>query len=283
MRALDDKLKLITGSMNSMRLNITHTTSYKYDGPVDYGLQQLRLTPKSHNGQNVVSWATRVVGGTSQLKFEDSHMNTVELISFDEAVTEVEVHCEGVVEVNDNGGVLGRHSGFMPLWMFQRTTELTKPGPLSRKLAKSIDQSLPALDQLHALSHEILNRVTYGVGQTDSSFNAETALELGHGVCQDHTHIFLACARLLRHPARYVSGYLMMNDRVEQDATHAWAEAYVENLGWVGFDVSNGISPDSRYVRVATGLDYSEAAPVSGTRFGSAVEQLNVAVQVQQQ
>ena len=65
-----------------------------------------------------------------------------------------------------------------------------------------------------------------------------------------------ARARALEVPARYVSGYLMMDDRVDQEATHAWAEAFVEGLGWVGFDISNGISPDPRYVRVATGRDY---------------------------
>jgi len=114
-------------------------------------------------------------------------------------------------------------------------------------------------------------------------WTAEDALEAGHGVCQDHAHSFIACCRYMDIPARYVSGYLMMDDRIDQDATHAWAEAYVEGLGWVGFDVSNGISPDTRYVRVATGLDYAEAAPVSGTRFGSAGEALAVQVQVQQQ
>jgi transglutaminase-like putative cysteine protease len=84
-------------------------------------------------------------------------------------------------------------------------------------------------------------------------------------------------------PARYVSGYLMMNDRVHQDASHAWAEAHVEGVGWVGFDVSNGISPDARYVRVATGLDYREAAPISGLRFGQGGEALSIDIQVQQQ
>ena len=74
----------------------------------------------------------------------------------------------------------------------------------------------------------------------------------------------------------------MMNDRVDQDASHAWAEAHVEGLGWVGFDVSNGISPDERYVRIATGLDYRDAAPVSGMRMGTANESMIVSVQVQQ-
>ena len=111
---------------------------------------------------------------------------------------------------------------------------------------------------------------------------AEDALAAGRGVCQDHAHVFVAAARHLGHPARYVSGYLMLDDRVEQDASHAWAEVWIEGLGWVGFDVSNGISPDERYVGVARGLDYRDAAPISGVRFGSGEEELHVSVQVQQ-
>jgi transglutaminase-like putative cysteine protease len=74
----------------------------------------------------------------------------------------------------------------------------------------------------------------------------------------------------------------MMNDRVDQDATHAWAEVWVGDLGWIGFDVSNGISPDMRYVRIATGLDYSQAAPISGMTLGGSGELIDVTVQVQQ-
>lgn len=83
-------------------------------------------------------------------------------------------------------------------------------------------------------------------------------------------------------PARYVSGYLMMDDRIDQDATHAWAEAHISGIGWIGFDVSNCISPDERYIRVATGLDYKEAAPISGMRIGSSEETMSVSLQVQQ-
>lgn len=89
--------------------------------------------------------------------------------------------------------------------------------------------------------------------------------------------------RLAGIPARYVSGYLMMNDRIEQEATHAWAEAHIEGLGWVGFDISNGISPDPRYVRVATGRDYRDAAPVTGISFGGTEQVLTVDVAVEQQ
>ena len=113
-----------------------------------------------------------------------------------------------------------------------------------------------------------------------SEREAEEAVAAGWGVCQDHAHIFIAAARSLDIPARYVSGYLMMNDRINQEATHAWAEAYVQNLGWVGFDVANAMCPDDRYVRVATGLDYGEAAPVSGTRRRAGAERLAVTVEV---
>ena len=108
-------------------------------------------------------------------------------------------------------------------------------------------------------------------------------MEQGGGVCQDHAHIFIAAARMLDIPARYVSGYLMMNDRIEQEATHAWAEAYVQNLGWVGFDISNQISPDTRYVRVATGRDYRDTAPITGISFGAVEEDLHVDLAIEQQ
>ena len=123
----------------------------------------------------------------------------------------------------------------------------------------------------------------YEVGASEVHWSAEDALAAGRGVCQDHAHVFVACARVLGLPARYVSGYLMTEGREVQDAAHAWAEAHVPGLGWVGFDPANGISPDTRYVRVATGLDYGQAAPVSGTRYGGAEEGLSVSVEVAQQ
>ena len=151
-----------------------------------------------------------------------------------------------------------------------------------RALVRDIGGNEP-LEKLHALSQVVREVVDYEVGSSEPEWSAEEALAAGKGVCQDHTHVFLAAARHFDIPARYVSGYLMLNDRVTQDAMHAWAEAYVDGLGWVGFDVSNGIAPDERYVRVATGLDYGDAAPVSGTRIGGAGEALEVQIEVAQQ
>jgi transglutaminase-like putative cysteine protease len=136
---------------------------------------------------------------------------------------------------------------------------------------------------LHELSAHIAERVPYAKGATGVATKAEEAVAAGEGVCQDHSHIFIGAVRLLDIPARYVSGYLMMNDRVTQEASHAWAEAHIEGLGWVGFDVSNGISPDPRYVRVATGRDYRDAAPVTGISFGASEQVLSVDLEVEQQ
>ena len=166
---------------------------------------------------------------------------------------------------------------------FRRSTELTRAGPNVRRLMKGLREEVAEdIPRLHALSARIIAEVPYVVGATSSSTSAEEAIEQGAGgVCQDHAHMFVAAARIMGYPARYVSGYLMMNDRVHQDASHAWAEAHIDGVGWVGFDVSNGISPDARYVRVATGLDYREAAPVSGLRFGAGGEALSIDIQVQ--
>jgi len=267
-----------------MRLKILHRTTYRYDHPPSYGLQELRLTPKDRASQKVLHWAIAIEGGRREAEFDDQHMNHVCLLSFTGDANEIAVTTEGEVETQDTKGVVGRHHGFAPLWLFERPTDLTRAGNQTRKLTKGLADDFPnMLGRLHELSLRIRNTVDYVTGQTNSETTAEAALEHGSGVCQDHAHIFLAAAREMGIPARYVSGYLMMNDRVHQDATHAWAEAHVEDLGWVGFDVSNVISPDERYVRVATGLDYREAAPVSGLRFGDhGSERLAVDIQVQQ-
>jgi transglutaminase-like putative cysteine protease len=267
-----------------MRLKILHTTTYHFDHPVSYGLQQLRLVPKSRTGQAVLHWKMEIEGGRMETEFTDHHQNRVSLISFDPQASSIVVHCEGEVETSDTAGVTGRHAGFAPLWFFQGATDLTRAGARVRALAKGLKDEEPEdIPRLHALSARIIAAVPYEIGMTHATTTAEEAMEQGGGVCQDHAQIFVAAARYMGYPARYVSGYLLMSDRVHQDASHAWAEVHIEPLGWVGFDVSNGYSPDERYVRVATGLDYRDAAPVSGLRYGKAGEAMSIDIQVQQQ
>lgn len=267
-----------------MRLTISHTTRYRYDRPAQHALQQVRLTPKSRAGQTIIGWQTEITGGTKQLAYDDQHNNHVELIAFEPDATEIVIHSHGAVESTNGTGIVGAHGGFAPLWYFRRPTALTRSGAALRRLARERDKAGDGDDvaNLHALMASIERDVRYDKGNTHTETTAEEALEAGHGVCQDHAHIFIALARMLGYPARYVSGYLMMNDRIEQEATHAWAEAHIGGLGWIGFDVSNSISPDERYVRVATGLDYREAAPISGLLVGAGAEEMAVTLQVQQ-
>lgn len=250
-----------------MLLTISHVTEYLYSDPVSYALQQLRMTPKTSGGQTVRSWDTRISGGAVQLSYEDQNNNHVELVEIEPDVSRVEVRSTGQVETFDTSGIIGLHGGFSPLWMFERSTDLTLAGPQINKLAQDFKLD-NTIEGMHALSAAILDRVEYVTETTHSATTAEQAMKLGTGVCQDHTHIFISVCRLAGIPARYVSGYLMMNGQTDQAASHAWAEAHLPALGWVGFDVSNGISPDERYVRVATGLDYQEVAPIKGVRFG---------------
>ena len=132
------------------------------------------------------------------------------------------------------------------------------------------DDTLP---MLHALLGRIHGEMTFDTDPTHTATTAAEAFALKRGVCQDLTHIFIAAARHLGVPARYVGGYFHRADGVtQQDAGHAWAEAHVPALGWVAFDPANGICATDAHVRVAVGLDYLGAAPVRGARRGGGTE-----------
>ncbi|WEK46662.1 MAG: transglutaminase family protein [Candidatus Andeanibacterium colombiense] len=267
-----------------MRLSIRHTTHYRFAEPVAYGLQRLRLTPKATQGQAVLDWQMRFDGAKLELAYDDQNFNRVTLASVLAGAQEVTIECEGLVETRDKAGVMGWHAGHLPLWAFLAQTRRTRPGAKMRSLIAAVRRGDgDTLAMLHDLSAAIRGGVRYQTGATTVDTTAEESVNEGLGVCQDHAHIFIGVARALDIPTRYVSGYLLMDDRIDQEATHAWAEAHVEGLGWVGFDISNGISPDTRYVRVATGRDYVEAAPITGISFGAAQEELRVALAVEQQ
>jgi transglutaminase-like putative cysteine protease len=267
-----------------MRLYIRHTTRYGFSQPVMHGLQRLRLTPKSSHGQSVIDWTMTFDGIRLEAEYDDHHRNRTSLVSAEPGTTAVTVLCCGTVDTADSAGIVGEHVGFMPLWHFLGQTDLTKPGPKIRSLVAALegDRTKP-LAMLHALCGAVLNAMPYTLGATDSDTTAEAALALGQGVCQDHAHVFISGARLLGLPARYVSGYLLTDGLVDQDAGHGWAEAHVPGLGWVGFDVSNAICPDARYVRLATGCDYRDAAPVTGISVGAGQIALEVSLAVEQQ
>lgn len=264
-----------------MRLKITHRTEYSYDAPVAYALQRLRLIPYGGTTQTIRLWDLTIEGATEQVRFTDQFANETLLISVEGGSQAVAVEAVGEVETHETSGVTGKHRGFAPIWLFRQETPLTEAGEGVRGIADGISGGAE-LERLHELMAAIGDRVAYRKGATVVTTTAEQALAEGNGVCQDHAHIFISAARHLGMPARYVSGYMMVDAAEKQAASHAWAEAHVPSLGWVGFDVANCICPDERYVRLATGRDYRDAAPVTGIRLGAAEEHLAVAITVEQ-
>lgn len=265
-----------------MKLRIRHQTTYTYDQPVRYGLQQMRLIPLTNRLQTVLNWDLAIEGGKAELTCNDQYRNQYTLVQIDAGVTQVSLTASGEVETHSSDGVLGKIYDTAPLWHFKQHTPLTKPGPGIAELSRLISTPSEALGDLHSLSNKILTDLPYGGGATKVTTTAEDALQMESGVCQDHAQIFIAAARHAGIPARYVSGYLMLDDTIDQDATHAWAEAHIDGLGWVAFDVSNCISPDERYVRLAVGRDAKDTAPVTGLQLGVAQETMDVTLQVQQ-
>lgn len=261
---------------------ITHRTAYSFDSPVAYGLQKLRVRPQDSPLQTVTGWQVDIEGGIFEASYSDHYGNHVDLVRTEDGATGLTITAHGTVETVDRTGVLGRVYGRAPLWHFCGPTPLTEPDAAITELAQIARAQSDQLGALHALSAAILEAIAYIPGSTDTATTAADALRLGSGVCQDHTHVFVSAARTVGVPARYVSGYLHMQGQDAQDASHAWAEAHVEGLGWVGFDVANGISPDAHYIRLAIGRDAQDATPLYGMRRGSGDASLIVSLQVQQ-
>jgi transglutaminase-like putative cysteine protease len=268
-----------------MRIRISHATTYRYDTPPTGVTQILRLTPRNHDGQYVLHWRVDLSEDCLLHQHEDAFGNIAHAFTAEGPFEELEVAVVGEVDTHDTNGVVSGAVERFPPGMFLRETGLTQPDSAITDFAESIraSQGGDALALLHALLLELNREITFDTSPTQSATTAVEAFALRRGVCQDITHIYIAAARQLGIPARYVGGHFYRADGVTaQDAGHAWAEAYVENLGWVGFDPTNAIATTDAHVRVAVGLDYLGAAPVRGTRYGGTGETLKVAVQVEQ-
>ncbi len=265
-----------------MRVSIGHVSRYTYSEPTHYSIQTLRLTPPSFAGQRVVEWSVTAPGIETATRFRDAFGNQAHLVTYTQEHSEILIIAKGVVETEDRAGVVAGLTESAPLRVYLRQTDKTTAGEAIYQLAASVGVSRD-LDGCHRLMHLVRDAVDYQIGVTSAHTSAEEALSDGKGVCQDHAHIFIAAARFLGVPSRYVNGYFVSGVEEPSEAHHAWAEAWIEGLGWVGFDPANRICPTDQYVRLAAGLDAASAAPIRGTRRGAANEALDVVVEVQQQ
>jgi transglutaminase-like putative cysteine protease len=267
-----------------MRLKILHSTTYRYDPPATGVIQILRMTPGSHDGQYVAEWQIDVSTDSRLDVHQDAFGNVTHVMTHG-SLADLTIRVEGLVETHDNGGVLRGTDERFPPSLFLRPTSLTAVNPamaaFSRELRAESEEDV--LGFLHSLMTQINEHMTFDEDPTHSGTSAAEAFALKRGVCQDYAHIFIACARTAGVPARFVSGHFLRSDGMgNQEAGHAWAEAFVPDLGWVGFDAANCICTTDAHVRVATGLDYLGAAPVRGTRYGGGAETLTVDVRVEQ-
>ena len=264
-----------------MRIQVGYVTRYEYDTPAKLIVQVLRMTPRGHDGQHVLNWRVETDADVRLVPGEDALGNTTHALSLAGPVKRLVTRVTGEVETWDTGGVVRGAVERFPPMVYLRDTALTRTDLALRSFAERVGRGEGLLDRLHALLQAVHGEMTFETERTDAGTSAVEAFELKHGVCQDLAHIFIGCARSLGAPARYVSGHLARSEgQIDQEASHAWAEAYVEDLGWVGFDPTNGICPTDRYVRVAAGLDYLGAAPVRGSRYGGSGEHMDVKLRV---
>jgi len=275
-----------------MRLRISHLTTYRYGTPATSAIQILRLTPRNHDGQYVINWRIDVSSDCRLDQHEDAFGNIAHAFTADGPLDELKVLVEGEVETRDtNGVVIGAVERFPPS-LYLRETALTQPDEAVAQLADAAraEAGTDDLKLLHLLLERLHDKTQHGTAQTQTqaqtqgatAATAETPVRT-RAAHQDFAHAFIAAARCAGIPARCVGGYFRSSDGGgAHDAGHAWAEAFVERLGWVAFDVANGICATDAHVRVAIGLDYLGAAPVRGMHYGGAGETLSVIVRVQQ-
>lgn len=267
-----------------MRLSIRHTTRYEYDPPATRLALRLRLYPSRTAAQTPIEWSVKVNGEDPEALLMNAYGDEESIWLSHDGAREAEIVAEGVVDTSDRAGVLGDWQMAARPAMLLRETKLTAPSELIRDLAGEAMQAESGLARAHSLSALVREAVEYKPGATTAGTTADEALRLGQGVCQDHAHILISGLRVLGVPARYVVGYLHSagDDDLVGDVTdtHAWCEAWIEGLGWVGFDATNQICPTERYVRLASGLDAADAAPLRGAVTGDAEETLSAEVEV---
>jgi len=262
-----------------MIIRVRHETSYHYEQPVRRSVQTLRISPPNNARQAVIHWKLDLPAPARA--WTDGFGNLCHTLVLDQPHDSILICAQGVVDVRD--GDIGEAIGPMPLEVFLRPTALTLIDPAIHEFASPMEHTMrtrPFMG-LHDLMLALIDRMPYASGHTAVGDTAAQAFATGRGVCQDHTHVFLACARSLGLAARYVSGYILSNDQGHV-ASHAWAEVWIGER-WVGFDVSNSRSAGAEHIRLAQGMDYADTCPVRGVRTGGGTESMHSYAQVESQ
>ena len=284
-----------------MIYRVRHTTRYAYGSTVDLASHLLHLKPRELPGQKVLAAEIIAEPAASRLREALDHFgNHATWLFVDEPHSVFEVTGDATVDVGfavppaaaatlpwEAVAALARAGG-PDGW---QAAEFTFGSPMVRVepaagayAAASFPPGRPVLAGLLELNARIRREFTYRSGVTDLSTPVAEVLRRREGVCQDFSHVMISALRALGLPARYVSGYLQSGqDGMDHEAAHAWGELYIAGIGWIGFDPANRCCPDDRYIRLGSGLDAQDAAPIRGISRGSGSEILSVTVAVQTQ
>jgi transglutaminase-like putative cysteine protease len=282
-----------------MFYSIRHITRFRYSAPVRQSVMELRMQPRSEGPQALRSFQI-VTNPRAQLyAYTDHFGNAVYHFNVLREHAELRIETQAVIETSGMRPVpdaadnleWGRYNDYnltADHFDLMEESKFAHPSPALSAFMERQGLAKPhgaPLTALRHLNHAIYEAFAYEIGITDAYSPIDVAIEQGRGVCQDFAHVMIAIARQWRIPARYVSGYLhhdrQQKERSGEDATHAWVEAYLPSLGWVGFDPTNDIIVGERHIRVAVGRDYADVPPTRGTFKGSAESELAIAVSVQ--
>ncbi|AUX46943.1 hypothetical protein SOCE26_084530 [Sorangium cellulosum] len=284
------------------RFNVVHRTSYHYASPVERSTHLLRLTPAHDRLQSLLRNELHLSVEGQQRDYEDVFGNRARRVLLDTPFTDLVIESRSQVELLDTDPLsfrpLRARSTIPLVWMpWQRQVLqpfLLPPELPESELAELIEYAMTfverndydLLDTLLDLNASIFEEYEYKQGATNLSTTAFDVYATRRGVCQDFTNLFICLTRLLGVPSRYVCGYIYTGPKHENqrqsEASHAWVQVYLPEIGWKGFDPTNGILTQTHHIRVAVGRNYVDATPTSGTIFvGGGAERLAVDVRVE--
>ncbi len=265
-----------------MKISIYHRTTYSYNKTVPRLSQSLRLYPSICKNQSVINWAINVDKGKIKYLYTDSLGHQTYSLTNKNITGSQNIIAKGVVETKDFSGVLKGPRERVNPECFVRYTDLTSPSKEMINLCNKVNKKNDQISLSHELNLIVADAIKYKSGSTTIKTSAQKALERGKGVCQDFAHILITLARHIGLPARYVNGFLY-DEHSAMSSSHAWAEIYIDHLGWVGFDPTYKKCIDENYIRICSGFDALDASTIRGTTTNyNGEENLSVKVEIAQ-
>jgi len=266
-----------------MRIRVSHEIIHHFSPPARTVNQILRLTPLSFDSQYVLRWRIDVDADGALRETEDAHGNAVTSYSHHGLIERLAISAAGEVETSDAAGVVRGAVERLPAEMYLRESPLAHVnGTLRSMAAEATKGAADPLDSMHRLMAALHEALPYHPDEKDAAGSAVEAFALRRGRARDFAHIFIACARFLGVPARFISGYRVAGEGTEPAGAHEWSEAHLPVLGWVAFDATAPICPDDRYIRVAVGLDGQDGAMTRCAHSGGGEEKVQTAIRVEQ-